>query len=136
MHQHNANIREFSRPLDPAEKLRKQIRAVLLVMSILTGIVAATAFFIADAKAMLAALAGGLSQIAAVWVYRRVALGKKEIPAPKALLSQFMLAEIVKLITALMLMLAGFVAFGAQALWFLGTAVAALAAYWLVLILK
>ena len=135
MHQQNANIREFSRPLDPAEKLRKQIRAVLLVMSILTGIVAATAFFIADAKAMLTALAGGLSQIAAVFAYGRISRFRG-IPAPKAMLAQFLLAEIVKLVVALMLLLAGFMFFGANALWFAGAFVVALAAYLLVLISK
>jgi hypothetical protein len=45
-----------------------------------------------------------------------------------------MLAEIAKMIAALTLLLAGIVAFGAQALWVLGAAVAALSAYWLVLI--
>jgi F0F1-type ATP synthase assembly protein I len=136
MHQENANIRQFSQPLSPVDKMRKQIRAVLLVMSALTGVVAATAFFIASSKAMLAALFGGLSQIAAVWIYRRIATRNTEIPTPQAMLGHFMLAEVAKLITALALMIAGLIAFGASAPWFLGAAVAALAAYWLVLILK
>ncbi|WP_184199297.1 hypothetical protein [Chitinimonas taiwanensis] len=135
MHQENANIREFSRPLSPAEKLRKQIRAVLLVMSALTGVVAATAFFIADTKAMFAALAGGLSQIAAVWVYGRVSRFEG-IPAPKTLYAQFLLAEIVKVVVSLALLLAGYVIFGANALWFAGAFVASLLAYLLVLISK
>lgn len=134
MHQENANIREFSQPPSPAEKLKKQIRAVLFVMSILTGVVAATAFFVSDAKAMLAAVMGGLSQIAAVWVYGRISRFKG-IPAPKAMLAQFMLAEIMKIVVSLILLVVGFVAFGANALWFAGAFVAALAAYLLVLIL-
>jgi F0F1-type ATP synthase assembly protein I len=134
MHQDNANIRQFSSPLSPREKIRKQIRAVLLAMSALTLAVAATAFFVTGTKAMLAACAGGLSQIVAALVYRRIATNGEEIPAPSAIFGQFMLAEIVKLVTALMLLLAGFLAFGAQALWVLSAAVAALSAYWLVLI--
>jgi F0F1-type ATP synthase assembly protein I len=136
MHQENANIRQFSRPLSPVDRIRKQIRAVLLAMSALAGLVAATAFFIAGAKAMLAALFGGLSQIVAVWAYRRIAISGTEIPTPQAMLSRFMVAEIVKIIVALALMIAGLVAFGANALWFLGAAMAALSAYWLVLIFK
>ncbi|GLR12141.1 hypothetical protein QWZ03_15930 [Chitinimonas viridis] len=135
MHQQNANIREFSGPLCPAEKLRKQIRAVLIAMSALTGVVAAAAFFIADTKAMLAALMGGLSQIAAVVAYGRVSRFNG-IPAPKAMLAQFLLAEIVKVVVALILLIAGYLFFGASAPWFAGAFVAALAAYLLVLILK
>ncbi|QDQ27063.1 hypothetical protein FNU76_12215 [Chitinimonas arctica] len=133
MHQEKANIRGFSTALSPAEKLRKQIRAVLFVMSALTGVVATTAFFIADAKAMLAALLGGLSQIAAVLAYGRVSRFNG-IPAPNAMLAQFLLAEIVKLVVALTLLVAGFILFGANALWFAGAFVAALAAYLLVLV--
>lgn len=135
MHQEKANIRPFSHPLSPADKLRRQIRAVLLAMSALTGVVAATAFFIAGAKAMLAASCGGLSQIAAVWVYGRVARNDG-IPAPNAMLAQFLLAEIVKIVVALALLVAGYVIFGANAVWFAAAFVAALAAYLLVLILK
>ncbi|MGQ5522768.1 hypothetical protein ACUHMQ_05835 [Chitinimonas sp. PSY-7] len=135
MHQENANIREFSQPLSPSEKLRKQIRAVLLVMSALTGVVAATAFFIADAKAMLAALCGGLSQIVAVFAYGRVSRFEG-IPAPKALYAQFLMAEIVKIVVSLALLVAGYIIFGANALWFAGAFVAALVAYLLVLISK
>ncbi|TSJ91275.1 hypothetical protein [Chitinimonas sp. BJB300] len=135
MHQENANIREFSQPLSPSEKLRKQIRAVLLVMSALTGVVATTAFFIVDIKAMLAALFGGLSQIVAVFAYGRVSRFEG-IPAPKALFAQFLMAEIVKIVVSLALLLAGYIIFGANALWFAGAFVAALAAYLLVLISK
>jgi F0F1-type ATP synthase assembly protein I len=136
MHQENANIRQLSQPLSPTDRVRKQIRAVLIVMLALTVPIAATAFFIAGPKAMLAAFFGGLSQVAAVWLYRRIATSTTEIPTPQAMLGRFMLAEVAKLITALALMIAGLVAFGANAPWFLGAAVAALAAYWLVLILK
>ncbi|WP_374352421.1 hypothetical protein [Chitinimonas sp.] len=109
---------------------------MLLAMSGLSGLVTATAFFIAGPRAMLAALFGGLSQIAAVWVYRRIALTSSENSSPKDMLGRFFAAEIAKIIAALMLMLAGLIAFGSNALWFLGAAMAALAAYWLVLIFK
>ncbi|WP_269531723.1 ATP synthase subunit I [Chitinimonas sp. BJYL2] len=135
MHQQNANIREFSRPLNPAEKLRKQIRAVLLVMSILTGVVAATAFFIAGPRAMLAASCGGLSQIVAVWAYGRISRSDG-IPAPKTILARFLLAEIAKIVIALVLLLAGYLFFGAHVLWFAAAFVVVLAAYLLVLISK
>lgn len=135
MHQQNATIRPFSRPLSPADKLRKQIRAVLIAMSALTGVVAAAAFFIAGPKAMLAALMGGSSQIAAVLAYARVARFKG-IPDPKSMLAQFFTAEIVKIVVALALLLAGFLIFGANATWFAVAFVVAMAAYLLVLLLK
>ena len=135
MHQENATIRQFSRSLSPNEKLRRQIRAVLLAMSALTVVVTVTAFFIAGPKAMLAALTGGLSQIAAVLVYARVARSK-DIPQPKVILALHMTAEITKIIVMLALMLAGTIIFGTNAVWFLGAFVVALAAYWLVLIFK
>ena len=133
MHQENANIRQFSRPLSPSETMRKQIRAVLLAMSALAVAVAVTAFFIAGTKAMLAALAGGLSQIASVLVYARLAR-YKEIPHPKAVLTLHMVAQIAKVAVALVLMLLGALAFGANVGWFLVAFAVALAAYWLVLI--
>ena len=135
MHQENATIRQFSRSLSPNEKLRRQIRAVLLAMSALTLAVTVTAFFIAGPKAMLAALMGGLSQIVAVLVYARVARSN-EIPQPKAILALHMAAEIAKIVVMLILMLVGTVIFGTNAVWFLGAFVVALAAYWLVLIFK
>ncbi|PHV12681.1 hypothetical protein CSQ89_04375 [Chitinimonas sp. BJB300] len=104
-------------------------------MSALTGVVATTAFFIVDIKAMLAALFGGLSQIVAVFAYGRVSRFEG-IPAPKALFAQFLMAEIVKIVVSLALLLAGYIIFGANALWFAGAFVAALAAYLLVLISK
>ena len=135
MPQYNANIRQLLRPLPPGEKLKKQIRTVLLTMSALTGAVAVTALFIADTKAMLAALFGGLSQMAAVVAYKRINRFDR-IPAPNAMLAQFYLAEVVKIVVALVLLVTGCRLFGANASWFVGAYVAALAAYWLVLLSK
>jgi len=135
MHPENANIRPIVRAVPPGQRLQQQIRTVLLLMIALTGVVAVTAVFFADAKAMLAALAGGLSQIVAVATYSRIARADR-IPAPKAMLYQHLLAETAKIVVALVLLFAGVIGFGANAAWFIAAFLVTLMAYWLVLVLN
>lgn len=135
MPRQTANIREFSRATPPGQALWRQIRTLLIAMSALTMAVAAAAFFFAGPKAMLAALGGGSSQIVAVLAYGWI-VRSKGIPAPRDMLFKHFLGEIVKIMLALALMVVGFYLSGANAAWFIGAFTAALAAYWLVLILK
>lgn len=134
MYKSNATIPLLFGLSQPDLALKRQIKTVLLAMSILCLIVCVAAIFFADAKAMLAALAGGLSQIAAVWVYGRIARSDR-IFAPKAILARHLIAQIVKVTVALVLLLIGALIFGPEVVWFIAAFSITLTAYWLALIL-
>jgi F0F1-type ATP synthase assembly protein I len=131
----NANIPQFSRPTPLGEALKREIRRVLWTMLALVLAIAVAALFIAGAVAALAALMGGLSMVAAVLVQSRV-LRHQGIPHPKAMFAQILVAELVKVVVALILLVIGLHRFGTHAAWFLAAFVAALAAYLLVLLFK
>ncbi|MDK2122541.1 hypothetical protein PZA18_00595 [Chitinimonas sp. DQS-5] len=131
----NDNIQKISRPTDLPSLLREKINSVLRVMAVIVLLVAGIGLIVSGSKAMTAAIIGGLAHIAVVAIYGWVAQ-IKGFPAPKTILSKFLLAEMVKIVVAVILLAAGFVFFGESAVWFAAAFLAALAAYLLVLIFK